>query len=153
MLTLRTILDVILLTSTIKHNGKTFRRKKFAYCISLGFALSVILSWCAESPSFIILSREKPSSPVSAFLLSYYYHTLKTSDARYGRAWGGGFPHQAVLCNTTCMSDKLTQFWHLPSEDNIEFHWLRAQSHKTALVPFKCQSQVWLSTVLLTDQL
>ena len=114
----------------MKH--KKLKKKKIAYCIYPCF--------CSFNHSFffpdiprVLLSFWVGKSQVPLLCVSLTLTVLPHSQNFWQQMWGVS-PHQAI-CNTSCMSYNLTQFWHCLPGGNIKFHWLKAQSHKTAPTP------------------
>lgn len=55
----------------------------------------------------------------------------------YDTRYGGGFPSQATLCDTSWVSYNLTQFWHALPGDGIVSHRWRTYSSRSAPIPLQ----------------
>ena len=81
--------------------------------------------------------------PVSAYPVSvlYYLHrTLLT--ALVAKCVEAFPPQQVILHDTSWVSYSWTPCWHYLLGDSDRSHKLGAESHKTAITQFRCQSQV-----------
>lgn len=74
--------------------------------------------------------------------VSFTTHTEHFASDTFGHQMCSFPPNLAVLYDISWVSYNLTKFWHYLPGDSVWSHRLRAQSHKTAPTPFRCQLQV-----------